>query len=166
MVDSMKTVSLNGHNDTSHSCEPIKLGMKFDSDEDGFNYYNEYAANIGFSVRKEYVNKSKAHGYITSRRFTCYKESYRGKDKFGPPELDFVTVRWSFWGLRIEVLVGVIVDVAEVHLPLLLLFEAVRSFGWVESGFCILYAGASGGEGMGRVMDDLRWVDGWVVGPE
>ncbi|KAM3340234.1 hypothetical protein P3S68_030104 [Capsicum galapagoense] len=77
----MKTVSLNGHNDTAHSCEPIKLGMKFDLDEDGFNYYNEYVANIGFSVRKEYVNKSKAHGYITSRRFTCYKESYREKDK-------------------------------------------------------------------------------------
>ncbi|KAM3302418.1 hypothetical protein P3S67_016920 [Capsicum chacoense] len=55
--------------------------MKFDSDEDEFNYYNEYAVTIDFSVRKEYANKSKAHRYITSRKFACYKEGYRGKDK-------------------------------------------------------------------------------------
>ncbi|KAF3666430.1 hypothetical protein FXO38_09075 [Capsicum annuum] len=77
----MENASLNDHNNTSHSFKPIKLGMEFDSDEDGFNYYNEYAATIGFSVRKEYANKSKAHGYITSRKFTCYKKGYRGKDK-------------------------------------------------------------------------------------
>ena len=48
--------------------EPIKLGMKFDSDEHGFEYYNECATRIGFSVRKEYVNKSKIYGYVTSRK--------------------------------------------------------------------------------------------------
>ncbi|KAM3325842.1 hypothetical protein P3S67_000967 [Capsicum chacoense] len=77
----MENASLNDHNNTSHSFEPIKLGMEFDLDEDRFNYYNEYAATIDFSVRKEYANKSKAHGYITSRKFTCYKKGYRGKDK-------------------------------------------------------------------------------------
>ncbi|KAF3681039.1 hypothetical protein FXO38_01946 [Capsicum annuum] len=70
----METASLNDHNNTSHSFETIKLRMKFDLDEDEFNYYNEYAATIDFSVRKEYANKSKAHRYITSRKFACYKE--------------------------------------------------------------------------------------------
>ncbi|KAG5620019.1 hypothetical protein H5410_005237 [Solanum commersonii] len=50
--------------------------MKFDSYDHGFEYYNEYAARIGFSVRREYANKSKIHGYVTSRKITCYKEAH------------------------------------------------------------------------------------------
>ncbi|XP_009765927.1 protein FAR1-RELATED SEQUENCE 7-like isoform X2 [Nicotiana tabacum] len=60
---------------------PIKLGMEFDSDEHAYEWYNEYAAAMGFSARKEYANKSKVQGYVTSRKFTCHKEGYRSKDK-------------------------------------------------------------------------------------
>nr|XP_016485342.1 PREDICTED: protein FAR1-RELATED SEQUENCE 7-like isoform X3 [Nicotiana tabacum] len=60
---------------------PIKLGMEFDSDEHAYEWYNEYAAAMGFSVRKEYANKNKVQGYVTSRKFTCHKEGYRSKDK-------------------------------------------------------------------------------------
>nr|XP_016484692.1 PREDICTED: protein FAR1-RELATED SEQUENCE 12-like [Nicotiana tabacum] len=67
--------------DVSHLFEPIKLGMAFDSEEYAYEYYNKYAATIGFSVRKEYANKSKVHGYVTSRKFICYKEGYRERDK-------------------------------------------------------------------------------------
>ncbi|KAF3631098.1 hypothetical protein FXO38_26794 [Capsicum annuum] len=59
----------------------IKLGMKFDSDEHAYECYNEYATSIGFSVRKEYANKNRVQGYVTSTTFTCYKKGYRNIDK-------------------------------------------------------------------------------------
>ncbi|XP_019265388.1 PREDICTED: protein FAR1-RELATED SEQUENCE 5-like [Nicotiana attenuata] len=52
--------------DSESGCNvPIKLGMEFDSDEHAYDYYNEYAAAIGFSVRKEYANKNRVHGKET-----------------------------------------------------------------------------------------------------
>ncbi|XP_075089661.1 protein FAR1-RELATED SEQUENCE 5-like isoform X2 [Nicotiana tabacum] len=77
----MEIPSQNEHMDVSHLFEPTKLGMEFDSEEHAYEYYNKYAATIGFSVRKEYANKSKVHGYVTSRKFICYKEGYRERDK-------------------------------------------------------------------------------------
>ncbi|XP_060200856.1 protein FAR1-RELATED SEQUENCE 5-like [Lycium barbarum] len=59
----------------------IKLGMEFDSDEHAYEYYNKYAGVIGFSVRREYANKNKVRGYVTSRKLVCYKEGYRDKHK-------------------------------------------------------------------------------------
>ncbi|GAU41201.1 hypothetical protein TSUD_26260 [Trifolium subterraneum] len=50
------------------------LGMKFDSEETAYDFYNEYSKNIGFGIRREYVNKSKKDGVLTSRKFTCFKE--------------------------------------------------------------------------------------------
>ena len=42
---------------------PIKLGLKFNSDDEAiFLYYNEYIGAIGFGIRKEYMNKNKVHG--------------------------------------------------------------------------------------------------------
>ncbi|KAG5606813.1 hypothetical protein H5410_028305 [Solanum commersonii] len=59
----------------------IKLGIEFDSDEHAYDYYNEYVSTIGFSISKEYANKIKVQGHVTSRKFTCYKEGYRHKIK-------------------------------------------------------------------------------------
>ncbi|KAM3340128.1 hypothetical protein P3S68_029998 [Capsicum galapagoense] len=56
--------------------------MKFDSDEHAYECYNEYATSIGFSVRKEYANKNRVQGYVTSTKFTCYKEGIRPKASF------------------------------------------------------------------------------------
>lgn len=58
-----------------------KLGMGFDSDEHAYDFYNAYAGRIGFSVQKDYVNKSKVDGGVISRRFTCFREGYRAVDK-------------------------------------------------------------------------------------
>jgi zinc finger SWIM domain-containing protein 3 len=64
---------------------PIELtpskGMQFESDDIAYNFYNEYGRMAGFSIRKEYVNKCKKTGIVTSRRFVCEKEEIRGKDK-------------------------------------------------------------------------------------
>ncbi|KAL0013275.1 hypothetical protein SO802_000344 [Lithocarpus litseifolius] len=56
-------------------------GMEFEADEIAYDFYNEYGRKTGFSIRKEYVNKCKKTGVVTSRRFVCAKEGVRGKDK-------------------------------------------------------------------------------------
>ncbi|KAK6936413.1 FAR1 DNA binding domain [Dillenia turbinata] len=59
----------------------LGIGMEFESDEHAYNFYNKYAGLVGFSVRKDWVNRSKVHGKVVSRKFTCSKEGYRRKDK-------------------------------------------------------------------------------------
>jgi zinc finger SWIM domain-containing protein 3 len=56
-------------------------GMKFESEESAYSFYNEYGRIAGFSIRKEYVNKCKKTRIVTSRRFTCGKEGLRYIDK-------------------------------------------------------------------------------------
>ncbi|KAI9176998.1 hypothetical protein LWI28_009712 [Acer negundo] len=58
-----------------------KLGMGFDSEDHAYDFYNAYAGQVGFSVRKDYVNRSKIDGAVASRRFTCFREGFRQKDK-------------------------------------------------------------------------------------
>ncbi|KAG8384916.1 hypothetical protein BUALT_Bualt04G0167900 [Buddleja alternifolia] len=60
-----------------------KLGMGFDSEDHAYEFYNAYAGRAGFSVRKDYVNRSKIDGAVASRRYTCFREGYRQKDKRG-----------------------------------------------------------------------------------
>ena len=55
--------------------------MEFEADEIAYDFYNEYGRKAGFIIRKEYVNKCKNTGVVTSRRFMCTKEGVRGKDK-------------------------------------------------------------------------------------
>ncbi|KAG7986751.1 hypothetical protein I3843_03G097700 [Carya illinoinensis] len=59
----------------------LKIGTEFESDEHAYKFYNKYARLVGFSVRKDWVNRSKVHGQVVSRKFTCSKEGYRRKDK-------------------------------------------------------------------------------------
>ncbi|KAL6518769.1 hypothetical protein OROHE_017522 [Orobanche hederae] len=60
-----------------------KLGMGFDSEDHAYEFYNAYAGRVGFSVRKDYVNRSKIDGAVASRRYTCFREGYRQNDKRG-----------------------------------------------------------------------------------
>ena len=55
--------------------------MEFEADEIAYDFYNEYGRKVGFSIRKEYVNKCKKTGVVTLRRFVCTKEGVQGKDK-------------------------------------------------------------------------------------
>ncbi|KAM6573262.1 hypothetical protein CsatA_017342 [Cannabis sativa] len=58
-----------------------KLGMGFNSEDQAYEFYNTYAGRVGFSVRKDYVNRSKIDGAVASRRFTCFREGFRQRDK-------------------------------------------------------------------------------------
>ncbi|XP_024031341.1 protein FAR1-RELATED SEQUENCE 5-like [Morus notabilis] len=59
----------------------LKLGMAFDSEDHAYEFYNVYAGRVGFSVRKDYVNRSKIDGAVASRRFTCFREGFRQRDR-------------------------------------------------------------------------------------
>ena len=51
-----------------------KLGIEFGSKQEVYDFYNECGRNYGFSIRKEWCNKRKKDGVVTSRKFTCCKE--------------------------------------------------------------------------------------------
>ncbi|XP_073019547.1 protein FAR1-RELATED SEQUENCE 5-like [Primulina eburnea] len=61
--------------------EVLKLGMEFVSDEQAYGFYSRYAELVGFSVRKDWVNRSKVHGRVMSRKFTCSRQGHRKKDR-------------------------------------------------------------------------------------
>ncbi|XP_027166119.1 uncharacterized protein LOC113766093 [Coffea eugenioides] len=44
-----------------------KIGMEFQSEDEAYNFCNRYGLVVGFSVRKDYLNKDK-DGVVTSRR--------------------------------------------------------------------------------------------------
>ncbi|KAM4072565.1 hypothetical protein ACB094_11G147100 [Castanea mollissima] len=55
-----------------------RVGMEFDTLEDA---WEKYGRQMGFDVRKHYINKSKKDGKITSRGFVCAKQGIRGSEK-------------------------------------------------------------------------------------
>ncbi|KAM3324356.1 hypothetical protein P3S67_005507 [Capsicum chacoense] len=55
--------------------------MEFNSNEHAYECYNEYTTSISFSVQKENANKNRVQGYVTSTKFTCYKEGCRNIEK-------------------------------------------------------------------------------------
>ncbi|XP_020263101.1 protein FAR1-RELATED SEQUENCE 5-like [Asparagus officinalis] len=58
------------------------LGMKFNSHEEAYNFYNSYALMMGFGIRKSSVNYSQKDKEVLNRKFVCDKEGYRSnKDK-------------------------------------------------------------------------------------
>ncbi|XP_043700081.1 protein FAR1-RELATED SEQUENCE 5-like [Telopea speciosissima] len=58
------------------------IGMQFNSENEAFEFYNSYGGILGFSVRREFVNKCKKDKMtITSRRFICSKQGIRKIDK-------------------------------------------------------------------------------------
>ncbi|XVF50778.1 hypothetical protein PTKIN_Ptkin04bG0130800 [Pterospermum kingtungense] len=68
-------------NDETNADGVLKVGIEFESDEHAYRFYSKYASLLGFSVRKDWVNRSKIHGQVVSRKFTCSKEGYRRKDQ-------------------------------------------------------------------------------------
>nr|KYP70189.1 Protein FAR1-RELATED SEQUENCE 4 [Cajanus cajan] len=54
--------------------------MEFETEDAAYNFYNDYAYKVGFSVRISKGHKDK-YGKIVNRVFCCSCERYRGKDK-------------------------------------------------------------------------------------
>jgi zinc finger SWIM domain-containing protein 3 len=49
----------------------------FNSEDEGFEFYNEYAYGKGFSVRKDYYEWDNDHIEKTLRKFVCSCEGFR-----------------------------------------------------------------------------------------
>ena len=52
------------------------VGMEFKSVEAAWPFSVEYGKKAGFGVRKQYINKRKEDGAITSCRYVCCKEGH------------------------------------------------------------------------------------------
>ncbi|KAI3452515.1 hypothetical protein Pfo_009179 [Paulownia fortunei] len=88
LLPSQKRISFVEAVEAESAATPVpdgvpKLGMGFDSEDHAYEFYNAYAGRVGFSVRKDYVNRSKIDGAVASRRYTCFREGYRQNDKRG-----------------------------------------------------------------------------------
>ncbi|XP_059639834.1 protein FAR1-RELATED SEQUENCE 5-like [Cornus florida] len=53
----------------------------FDTEDEAYDLYNAYGGKVGFSIRKDYANKSRKTGNITTSKFVCSKQGFRVKDK-------------------------------------------------------------------------------------
>lgn len=53
-----------------------RVGMKFENEYEAYNFYNTYAARVGFSVRKAKVRYS-ANGVIRQRYYFCSKQGVK-----------------------------------------------------------------------------------------
>ncbi|XP_062184036.1 protein FAR1-RELATED SEQUENCE 7-like [Phragmites australis] len=60
-----------------------RMGQEFDSEHEAYEFYRYYGWKVGFNVRKEYANRSKKTGEITSRKFACSREGYKANEKPG-----------------------------------------------------------------------------------
>ena len=49
----------------------------FANEEEGFQFYNKYGLEKGFSVRRSYVEWDNGHYELTLRKFVCSREGYR-----------------------------------------------------------------------------------------
>lgn len=57
-----------------------KVGMEFESEMEAHQFYDNYAKRIGFSIRKNRLNR-RASGVISLRVYVCHKEGFRGNKK-------------------------------------------------------------------------------------
>ncbi|XP_020243342.1 protein FAR1-RELATED SEQUENCE 5-like [Asparagus officinalis] len=70
---------------TVNAPKPL-LGMKFNSYEEAYNYYNSYALLMDFGIWKSTVNYSRKTREVVDRKFVCDKEDYRSnRDKIEIP---------------------------------------------------------------------------------
>ena len=58
-----------------------RVGMEFDTLEDAWEFWVKYGRQVGFDVRKHYINKSKNDGKVTSRGFVYAKQGIQDKEK-------------------------------------------------------------------------------------
>lgn len=81
VVHSNGTHSTLSLNDEASKDAVLRIGTEFESDEHAYKFYDRYARLVGFSVRKDWVNRSKVHGqgYLGSSH--ALKRDTEGKTK-------------------------------------------------------------------------------------
>lgn len=59
--------------------------MTFESEEEGYNFFNDYAKGKGFSIRRGKLRKSET-GSLFFRQFLCCREGFRQQKYFNRPD--------------------------------------------------------------------------------
>ncbi|KAL5156221.1 hypothetical protein HKD37_19G055122 [Glycine soja] len=54
-----------------------KIDLEFEDVEEAWEVWSKYIEKVGFGVRKQFKNKQKKDGVITSYRYACYNERIR-----------------------------------------------------------------------------------------
>ncbi|CAN6175475.1 unnamed protein product [Urochloa humidicola] len=62
------------------------LGMFFETEDDAYEFYKDYAARLGFVVRKSNKSKNSRHA-VTRRLFVCSKQGFRQDPKKSQDEI-------------------------------------------------------------------------------
>uniref|UniRef100_A0A1D1Z2I6 Protein FAR1-RELATED SEQUENCE n=1 Tax=Anthurium amnicola TaxID=1678845 RepID=A0A1D1Z2I6_9ARAE len=65
----------------NHVIPDPTVGMVFESERAAFEYYNQYARKVGFSVRWDCKTVSRKTSVTIARLFVCSKQGYRGDGK-------------------------------------------------------------------------------------
>lgn len=73
-----------GEDEGDSGVEPY-VGLEFDSAEEAREFYNSYAARMGFKVRTGQLYRSRTDGTVSSRRFVCSKEGFQLNSRTGCP---------------------------------------------------------------------------------
>ncbi|MQL91631.1 hypothetical protein Taro_024237 [Colocasia esculenta] len=72
-------ISDDGNRD--HIVPDPRVGMVFETEKAAFEYYNQYARQVGFSVRWTTRTLSRKTGLMIARKFVCSKEGHNGDGK-------------------------------------------------------------------------------------
>ncbi|WOL07647.1 protein FAR1-RELATED SEQUENCE 12-like [Canna indica] len=78
MTDATSADAMTVSDDSNAKWVP-RVDMLFDSENDAYDFYNTYAENVGFIVRRSTLWTSK--NIITRRTFVCSREGFREKKK-------------------------------------------------------------------------------------
>ncbi|KAL8105212.1 protein FAR1-RELATED SEQUENCE 7-like [Apium graveolens] len=78
----LKREEVDGETTAGFGEEPYK-GLEFVTADEAYQFYNAYAASVGFRVRIGQLFRSKNDGSITSRRFVCSKEGHQHPSRVG-----------------------------------------------------------------------------------
>lgn len=77
----------NGDNDSGQvalSCSDEwtpKVDMEFETEQEAYDFYNRYAFEMGFSIRRSSRHLLRKGGEVKDRTFCCSREGTRGKDR-------------------------------------------------------------------------------------
>ena len=57
------------------------VGIEFRNSDEAWAFWLSYGGHKGFEVRKQYTNKRKSDGKVSSCRYVCANEGHRKEDK-------------------------------------------------------------------------------------
>ncbi|KAF7829807.1 protein tolB [Senna tora] len=78
LLDNKISAELPLENEVTETDLTPYVGMEFETEEHAYRFYNAYAGLTGFSIRREWMNKSKMdQNIILSRNFVCFKEGFK-----------------------------------------------------------------------------------------